>query len=101
MQVEPTGELQPLDPSAAVRPSITSTWFCALVTHAFRKVVPVTAPTKAPLDAVISDNDETSSASEKPASGTVTPRDEDNTTGSKRVATNKAGGRRRKVVKKR
>ena len=93
-QLEPNGDLQPLDSETAVRPSIGGTWFCSLVVSLYRRVVPVKEEAPEGEDTVSTEEEGSVSA----GSGTVTPVEGGGRTSAS--ATVMAGGRRRKAVRK-
>jgi len=106
-QLDQFGDLHPLDESTAVPPTISGTWFLALVTSLFQKLIKRTklpahngSAHESPEASDAEGYDSAGTASEAPGSGqaTLTERAE----GMKgRVATIKAGGKRRKAVRKR
>ncbi|KAK0453512.1 DnaJ-domain-containing protein [Armillaria borealis] len=96
--LDPSGDMELLDSSAATSPHIMRTWFLTLVSGAYNKVV-----TRSSTDASDSPGDSTNEGysvgddeSESGGSGTVTPSNGN----AKYVSVSKAGGRRRKVTKK-
>lgn len=96
--LDPSGDMELLDSSAATSPHIMRTWFLTLVSGAYNKVV-----TRSSTDASDSPGDSTNEGysvgddeSESGGSGTVTPSNGN----AKYVPVSKAGGRRRKVTKK-
>jgi len=100
--LDPSGSLDVLDSTAATKPTLSNTWFILLIRSLVQKVLPRPSTSeannedeKAELD---SDDGDVSSttASESPASGTSTPRDDLGA----RLRTEKAGGKRRKVIRK-
>lgn len=96
--LDPSGDMELLDSSAATSPHIMRTWFLTLVSGAYNKVV-----ARSSTDASDSPGDSTNEGysvgddeSESGGSGTVTPSNGN----AKYVSVSKAGGRRRKVTKK-
>ncbi|PBK72695.1 DnaJ-domain-containing protein [Armillaria solidipes] len=96
--LDPSGDMELLDSSAATSPHIMRTWFLTLVSGAYNKVV-----ARSSTDASDSPGDSTNEGysvgddeSESGGSGTVTPSNGN----AKYVPVSKAGGRRRKVTKK-
>lgn len=104
------GALHPVDDSTATRPSIGNTWFIALMKHLFTKVNPKQTKSEEdidkPYEVESSDTDDDSSVATSGGtrSGTNTPR-EDSSKGSslntRGLPIEKAGGKRRKVNKRR
>ncbi|TBU45074.1 DnaJ-domain-containing protein [Dichomitus squalens] len=107
--LEPDGSLLPVDNETAVAPSIKRTWFLSLVTGLLRKVARRdggTIESSLGQDATADEgesDDGSGVSSEVPRSGTTTPQEGNGANGSKNgriSATSMAGGRRRKVVRK-
>lgn len=101
--MDENGDLHPLDTDSAVRAAIGRTWFISLIKSTFAKIAHRTPKDS---DEAAEDNGEDGSsetASDNPGSGTVTPNNEGAPTTLKggRQAAVKAGGKRRKAVKKR
>lgn len=101
----------PLDASAAIPPAISKTWFLSLATSILHSVLlkgkgkgkkdktdPVPEENGDSVDGAEADGGYESSASSVPGSGTVTPREREVKGG--RLAAVKAGGKRRKAVRK-
>ncbi|KXN89664.1 hypothetical protein AN958_05531 [Leucoagaricus sp. SymC.cos] len=107
------GTLHPVNSSTATCPSITNTWFIALVRHLFAKVTGKKEKSEETLDQPYEvdtpdneDSDDTSSiaTSGSTKSGTITPQidnDKGSSLGSRGLPVEKAGGKRRKVTKRR
>ncbi|KAF7793655.1 hypothetical protein EIP86_004770 [Pleurotus ostreatoroseus] len=101
--LEPDGTLLPVDSTTAVVPSIKRTWFLAMLAQLYDKIIhgqsahdDVDANDMGDID-----DDASGTASDAPASGTVTPKEKENGSGAVkggRVATTMAGGRRRKAT---
>ncbi|KAK0230900.1 DnaJ-domain-containing protein [Armillaria fumosa] len=96
--LDPSGDMELLDSSAATSPHIMRTWFLTLLSGAYNKVV-----ARSSTDASDSYGDSTNEGyivgddeSESGGSGTVTPSNGN----AKYGPVSKAGGRRRKVTKK-
>lgn len=96
--LDPSGDMELLDSSAATSPHIMRTWFLTLLSGAYNKVV-----ARSSTDASDSSGDSTNEGysvgddeSESGGSGTVTPSNGN----AKYGPVSKAGGRRRKVTKK-
>ncbi|PBL02423.1 DnaJ-domain-containing protein [Armillaria gallica] len=96
--LDPSGDMELLDSSAATSPHIMRTWFLTLLSGAYNKVA-----ARSSTDASDSPGDSTNEGysvgddeSESGGSGTVTP----SNANAKYVPVSKAGGRRRKVTKK-
>lgn len=96
--------MHPVDSSTAVPPSVYRTWFIVLVVSAYHSLLD---KTKGKSAEVQSDEkefeaddgyDSSTTGSEQPGSGTVTPREGTN---GNRKPTMKAGGKRRKALRKR
>ncbi|KAI0375616.1 DnaJ-domain-containing protein [Pilatotrama ljubarskyi] len=105
--LEPDGALLPVDSDTAVAPSIKRTWFLSLVTGLLSEVAKrdgakIEDASAVPEGAGDDSDDGSGTTSDAPGSGTVTPRDGSTSGGSKngRAATTMAGGRRRKVVRR-
>lgn len=100
VQVDGSGDLTPLDESVATAPALKNTWFVALVRSLVQKVTGKTS-------AAATDGDETLDDESELDSGVSTPNSEGSAaTGSgprktRASATTKAGGARRKAVKRR
>ncbi|OCH94127.1 DnaJ-domain-containing protein [Obba rivulosa] len=98
------GNLDLVDKSAAVPPSLARTWFVALVAKFFRKIVrskPPSSPGAVPSEDNESD-DASATASDVPSSGATTAQEEGGARPrGARAAAVMAGGRRRKAPKKR
>jgi len=96
--LDPTGDLEPLDASAAIPPTIKNTWFISTITSlmrgAFRRSSPSDPPVKA--ESTDSDSDEASAVS-----GTSTPAERDDGVLKGRPGVAKSGGRRRTVKRAR
>ncbi|KAH7921821.1 DnaJ-domain-containing protein [Leucogyrophana mollusca] len=105
--LDPTGDLHLLDTGSATRPTISSTWFIALVASLFGKLTRPESQENNEDGSAGADGDvELDDGSDSPASGTVTPSgaSEGETKidlKAGRAAAAKAGGRRRKAVRKR
>lgn len=103
-QVEPDGELLPLDTTAASPPSWHRTWFITLALAIFRRAKETVLSGRDASSAqspnghaqANADDDEDSS-SEGPSSGAATPVTDGAGLKSRPTATVKAGGRRRKA----
>lgn len=96
--------MHPVDSSTAVLPSVYRTWFIILVLSAYQSVLDKTKGRTAevqPEKEFETDDgyDSSATGSEQPGSGTVTPRE--STNGGIRKPAVKAGGKRRKAVRKR
>ncbi|KAI0347267.1 DnaJ-domain-containing protein [Trametopsis cervina] len=95
------GSLHPVDESTAIPPSIRRTWFVSLVTGLYVKFAAKKSADEASPEVDEDDIDESASGTEGPGSGTVTPKDGTGVKPTGRAAaTSMAGGRRRKVVRK-
>ncbi|KAF9446947.1 DnaJ-domain-containing protein [Macrolepiota fuliginosa MF-IS2] len=102
------GTLHPIDNSTATRPSVGNTWFITLMKDLFRKAIPKKEKPEEivePYD-VDTDSDDASSTatSEATRSGTNTPKEDTGKGGSlnsRLMPVEKAGGKRRKVNKRR
>lgn len=103
LQLDEHGDLHPLDKDSATPAAIGRTWFISLLKSSFVKVTTRSSPSE--VEAPIGDNGDDSSetASDGPGSGTVTPNGDGAPTVLKggKAATVKAGGKRRKAVRKR
>ncbi|KAI0796690.1 DnaJ-domain-containing protein [Abortiporus biennis] len=105
--LEPGGNLLPLNSSTAVPPSISRTWFLALVVNLYTKVVKRGSSSGTENlvdDESLEDTDDGSvTNSDAPGSGTSTPKEGNGGTALKasRSAATMAGGKRRKAVRKR
>lgn len=113
LQLEPSGGMHPIDASTAVKPSLRSTWFVALIETLYRKVtgkkdrvsVPETPSANGEFKGngsapdVDSDDDSSTTGSEAPGSGASTPRRNGEST-ARLGPTSKAGGMRRKAVRR-
>lgn len=104
------GDLIPVDNSAATPPSIRRTWFISLVSGLFRTGAGGQSAPESELAPPIAEGQQESDDvdSDVPGSGSVTPsytdsEKQDSTLALKggRLATSKAGGKRRKAVRKR
>ncbi|THV08461.1 DnaJ-domain-containing protein [Dendrothele bispora CBS 962.96] len=105
--LDPSGDMHPIDASAATPPGVSRTWFFLLMRHLYQlafgrreqtDVISNPGPhSESELDEA--SGYDSSTASEKPSSGTVTPR-EDAKSGA-RIPTTMAGGKRRKAMRKR
>ncbi|KAF7355393.1 RNA-dependent RNA polymerase [Mycena sanguinolenta] len=76
--LDPSGEMHLLDKSTVAKPAFTNTWFFALVKSFYQSAVDrVTGPPKERMspELELDDGDESTTASEAPGSGTVTPKD--------------------------
>jgi len=98
------GDMHPVDSSTAVPPSFYRTWFIILILSAYQSVLDKTNGKSAevqPEKEFETDDgyDSSATGSEQPGSGTVTPREIAN--GGIRKPAIKAGGKRRKAVRKR
>lgn len=105
VKLDSDGTLLPVDSSTAVAPSIKRTWFLAMLSQTYDKITyQLYAQGQANTGATddIDDDDASGTASDAPASGTVTPKENGAGAGAAkgRAATTMAGGRRRKVVRK-
>lgn len=101
-QADSDGSLIPVDRRTAVAPSVTRTWFIALLVSGYTKVVKrdgTGAEGDGAEDAEEGEEGEQSGTDSAPGSGTATPKEGRG----KRVvaATTMAGGKRRKAVRKR
>ncbi|KAJ3778764.1 DnaJ-domain-containing protein [Lentinula raphanica] len=100
--LEADGNMHPVDSSDVVPPTIRGTWFITLVLSVYNKVRG-TSTVEAQLtgdEHELDDGyDSTVTSSEKTGSGTVTPLEGSN--GANRKPATKAGGKRRKAVRKR
>ncbi|TFK43440.1 DnaJ domain-containing protein [Crucibulum laeve] len=95
--LEPNGDMHLIDSSTAVQPTIGNTWFCVLVKSLFRKALgSKSKDTLENVDGTIEDSDDASSTTGSEATGTGT-----DSSKAARVPTVKAGGKRRKAVKRR
>ncbi|CAK5275597.1 unnamed protein product [Mycena citricolor] len=70
------GELHLLDSSTATVPAVANTWFIALVRSLYGQAVSSFSGSESAIAASAADGDDTSSVSDGPGSGTVTPKDE-------------------------
>jgi len=100
--VDSDGSLVPVDSSTAVAPSLTRTWFLALIDSLYTKVVKGGSSGTADQDAEDAEGEdgELSGTDSAPGSGTSTPK-EGRAGKSARVPATMGGGRRRKTVRKR
>ncbi|KAF8974481.1 DnaJ domain-containing protein [Flammula alnicola] len=115
--LEPSGDMHLIDSSTAIKPTISNTWFLALLKSSFRRLTgktsgdeplpetpsaasaPKTQNDSAP--DVDSDDNSSTTGSEAPGSGTSTPRRGEEAKGAARLGpTSKAGGMRRKNVRR-
>ncbi|KAK1236485.1 hypothetical protein PQX77_000262 [Marasmius sp. AFHP31] len=99
--LDPSGDMHPVDSSTAVPPAFGRTWFISLVRLAYQRMTTKAKKDDEKADARISESEyeegyDSSATSDTPGSGAVTP----NGKGVPQAAT-KAGGKRRKVVKRR
>ncbi|KAJ3736254.1 DnaJ-domain-containing protein [Lentinula guzmanii] len=102
--LDPDGDMHPVDSSTAVPPTIRQTWFIVQVLSVYswslNKVKGTPTEVQPTDDHEFDDGyDSTATGSEQAGSGTVTPQ-EDVVGGNRKPAT-KAGGKRRKAVRKR
>ncbi|KAJ7368388.1 DnaJ domain-containing protein [Mycena albidolilacea] len=90
--LDPSGDMHLLDKSTAPRPAFTNTWFFALVRSLYQNVVDrVTGASKERTSPEPEgDDDDSTTASEAPGSGTVTPKEG-----------KPSGGKRKRATKKR
>lgn len=98
-QLEPDGQLLPLDQSAASPPGIKRTWFFALVGSLYERWAHPSTTTGAAMDDLEEEtdlDDTTDEASDGPSSGVG-----NGGALNGRTAATKAGGRRRKGLKRR
>ncbi|KAJ3555540.1 hypothetical protein NP233_g12183 [Leucocoprinus birnbaumii] len=107
------GTLHPIDDSTATRPSLGNTWFIVLMKNLFARVTAKKATSEEgenekpyDVDGSDSDSDDTSSAanSRGTRSGTATPQEDGTRSSSlqtRGLPVEKAGGKRRKVNKRR
>ncbi|KAK7060570.1 hypothetical protein VNI00_001336 [Paramarasmius palmivorus] len=99
--LDPTGDMHPVDASTAVPAAISRTWFLSLLRSLFQSIAErfgkkdVPDATAGVSESEFEEGYDSSAASEGPGSGTVTPRE------GVRQAAVKAGGKRRKAVRKR
>lgn len=93
VQLEPDGQLLPLDNSAALTPAIGRTWFLVLAKYGYSYIRRQQSP-KDLQESEGTDFDDTDSASDVIANDPV-PRSQG------RVAATMAGGRRRKAARRR
>ncbi|EGO01878.1 hypothetical protein SERLA73DRAFT_177452 [Serpula lacrymans var. lacrymans S7.3] len=106
--LDESGDLHLLDASSAIPPAITHTWFLAFVSSTFSRLTSRT-PSQESEDSSDSaeqeDGAETEDLSDTPRSGSITPSGAseggETTFRPTRLPTTKAGGRRRKAVKRR
>ncbi|EIN10462.1 DnaJ-domain-containing protein [Punctularia strigosozonata HHB-11173 SS5] len=110
---QPDGDLIPVDTSAATPPSIRRTWFVALLTALFAKATGKSGTAHDVASAGMAEKQDDSETddvdSDVPGSGSVTPSYDSERPESSlsmnikggRLATSKAGGKRRKTVRKR
>ncbi|PPR07048.1 hypothetical protein CVT26_005249 [Gymnopilus dilepis] len=109
--LEPSGDMHLIDASTAVKPTITNTWFISLLRSLFHKVTgkkPAVSPDSHHADEPQNgsgpdfDDDSSSISSEATGSGYSTPSRRGDSDAKVRIApTVKAGGKRRKNVRKR
>ncbi|KAJ7498828.1 DnaJ domain-containing protein [Mycena latifolia] len=87
--LDPSGDMHLLDASTANRPAFTNTWFIALVKSLYYKAVSrlTGAPKEPGSDPEDEGNESSTTASEAPGSGTVTPKE--------------GGGKRKRVTRRR
>jgi DnaJ family protein C protein 1 len=73
--LDPSGDMHLLDASTATRPKFTNTWFIALVKSLYQKLVAraMSSPKDTESSAEEDGNESSTTASEAPGSGTVTP----------------------------
>lgn len=92
LQLDPSGDMHLLDKSTAPRPAFTNTWFIALTRSLYQNVVDrVTGASKERTSPEPEgDDDDSTTASEAPGSGTVTPKEG-----------KPSGGKRKRATKKR
>ncbi|KAG6857094.1 hypothetical protein H0H87_009655 [Tephrocybe sp. NHM501043] len=95
--LDPSGNMDLLDSSAATYPTVSNTWFIALIKSLVSKVYPGTQATT-PEDSVAQDDDTSSVAESESSASTV----QEKANGSKaaRAPTSMAGGKRRKTTTK-
>ncbi|KAI1795210.1 DnaJ-domain-containing protein [Ganoderma leucocontextum] len=104
--LEPDGSLLPVNSDTAARPSIKGTWFLSLVTGLLGKVAGRDGAIGSGQEGAAGEDesdDGSGISSDVPGSGTATPKEGNNAGGSRNgriAATTMAGGRRRKVAKK-
>jgi len=96
--VDGHGDLHPLDKNSATPAAVGRTWFISLLKFSVAKVTDRNLPVDVPIESNGDDGSETTS--DEPGSGTVTPNGDNVLKGGK-AATVKAGGKRRKAVRKR
>lgn len=111
IQLDDDGTLHAIDSSTATPPSLGNTWFIALMKHVFRKFISkndkldeVDQPYEADATENGESDDVSSTTSEATRSGTSTPREDTGKSGSigaRGAPVEKAGGKRRKVNKRR
>ena len=104
-QLEPSGDLQIVDASTAIKPAVTNTWFILLVAFIVRKTFGGLSKSP-PGKQKISYEQKGPSDCEEHSSGASTPQSGDESTNvqgrtMKKLATSKAGGMRRKNTKRR
>jgi len=90
-----SGEMHLLDASTANRPDITNTWFLALMRSLYYRVLDRVSPSREHASPEPEDdgNESSTTASEAPGSGTVTPKEG--------RAAGPAGGKRKRATRKR
>jgi curved DNA-binding protein CbpA len=101
--LDPEGDMHPVDFSTAIPPSVYRTWFVVLALFAYHSLLDQRAKSEVvqPVEEFEADDgyDSSTTASDQPGSGTVTPREAAN--GGNRRPAIKAGGKRRKAIRKR
>ncbi|KAK7470550.1 hypothetical protein VKT23_001975 [Stygiomarasmius scandens] len=101
--LDPSGDMHPVDASAATLPAVSRTWFVVFMHSLYERAFGSRGNSSEPAHHSESEFDEVSgydsSTSEKPSSGTVTPKEEAKI--GARAPTTMAGGKRRKAVRKR
>ena len=104
IQLEPNGDLHLVDASSATRPAITNTWFISIVKFVLWKAFGFKSSSeKDDLQREDSDSEEHHSGTSTPKSGDETDGATTNvqSRGAKKLPTGKAGGMRRKNVRRR
>ncbi|KAG7096863.1 hypothetical protein E1B28_004271 [Marasmius oreades] len=97
--LDESGDMHPVDSSTAIAPAVSRTWFIALLRSSVEILAGKLKKGDNAVPAAVSESEydegyDSSAASDSPGSGTVTPN------GTRQAAV-KAGGRRRKAVKRR
>ncbi|KAJ7283561.1 DnaJ domain-containing protein [Mycena rebaudengoi] len=80
--LDPSGDMHLLDASSANPPSLSNTWFLALIKSLYRKIV--VRATSSDAKTSDSENDDGNESSDLPGSGTATPNGTGNTAAGKR-----------------